>query len=314
MRQYLTGAGLALKTHWRRTGAGLAHAMRQYLTGAGLALKTHWRRTGACDAPIPYWRRTGTENSLALKTNQYIMKHIILLLVAILSINNAHAQWWSSNKSVKGNEKVITKTYGTSDYDRISGRNNIDITIVKGKEGTITVEAESNIMEHLEIEVKGNRLEIGIKEGCNITTRKGIKVYVPVEKVSSLSMAGSGDIASNMTLKSREMHISVAGSGDIDVAVASERLHVRIAGSGDVKVSGRTEHLDAAVAGSGGIAGFDLKANHVDASIAGSGDISVFCMGGELQASIVGSGDLRYKGTTSKLKKSILGSGDITKM
>ncbi|MFB0904613.1 MAG: head GIN domain-containing protein [Nonlabens sp.] len=242
------------------------------------------------------------------------MKHIILLLAAILSINNAHAQWWSSNKSIKGNGQIITKIYSTSGYDKISGKNNIDITIVKGKEGTITVEAESNIMEHLEIEVKDNRLEIVIEDGYHINTRKRIKVTVPVEKISGLSMAGSGDITSNIKLKSRELYISVAGSGDINVAVASERLHVSVSGSGEVKVSGRTEHLEATVAGSGGIAGFNLKAKHVDASIDGSGDISVFCMGGELQASIVGSGDLRYKGTTSRVKKSIMGSGDITKM
>jgi hypothetical protein len=242
------------------------------------------------------------------------MKHIIILLVAILGINSAHAQWWGTNKSIKGNGKVIIKTYSTSDYETVSGKNNINITIVKGKEGTITVEAESNIMEHLEIEVKNDRLEIGIEDGYNINTRKRIKVTVPVEKISSLSMSGSGDITSNMTLKSRDLNVSVAGSGDIDIAVASERLHVRVAGSGEVKVSGRTEHLEATVAGSGGIAGFNLEANHVDASIAGSGDISVFCMGGELHASIVGSGDLRYKGATSGVKKSIMGSGDITKM
>ncbi|MEN8817340.1 MAG: head GIN domain-containing protein [Nonlabens sp.] len=242
------------------------------------------------------------------------MKNTIVLLVILLGFNNVNAQWWKSNKRVKGNGEVISKTFNTSDYDKISGSNSIDITLVKGKEGTITVQAESNIMEHLEIEVNGNKLEIGIEDGYNINTRKGIKVRVPVEKIFSLSMAGSGDIKSNMTLKSRDMQISVAGSGDIAVAVESEKLDVSIAGSGDVKISGRTEYLDASVAGSGGISGFDLKANHVDASIAGSGDVSVYCTGGKLKASIVGSGDLRYKGTTSEVKKNIMGSGEITKM
>lgn len=242
------------------------------------------------------------------------MKNIILLLVIILGFNNVNAQWWGSNKRLKGNGEVISKTFNTSDYDKISGNNSLDITLVQGIEGTITVQAESNIMEHIEIEVNGSKLEIGIEDGYNINTRKGIKVTIPVEKISSLSMAGSGDIRSNMTLKSRDMQISVAGSGDIEVAVESEKLDVSIAGSGDVKISGRTEYMDASVAGSGGIKGFNLKANHVDASIAGSGDVSVYCTGGKLKASIVGSGDLRYKGTTSEVKKSIMGSGDITKM
>jgi hypothetical protein len=242
------------------------------------------------------------------------MKQILLLLITILGINTANAQWWSSNKRVDGNGQIVTKVFNTSDYDKISGRNSLNIVLVEGKEGTITVEAESNIMEHLEVEVKGDRLEIGIEDGYNINTRKGIQVRVPVKSISSLSMAGSGDITSTVKLKSRNMHISVAGSGDIAVEVTSEKLRVSIAGSGDIKLSGRTEHLDASVAGSGDISAFNLKANNVDASIAGSGDVSVYCNGGELQASIIGSGDLRYKGNTSKIKKSILGSGGITKM
>jgi len=204
------------------------------------------------------------------------MKHMLLLLIAILGINTSNAQWWGSNKRVNGNGEVITKVFQTSDYDKISGRNSLDIILVEGKEGTITVEAESNIMQHLEVEVKGDRLEIGIEDGYNINTRKGIQITVTVEKISSLNMAGSGDITSTIKLKSRNMNISVAGSGDISA--------------------------------------FNLKANNVDASIAGSGDVSVYCTGGELQASIVGSGDLRYKGAPSKIKKNIMGSGDITKM
>jgi hypothetical protein len=242
------------------------------------------------------------------------MKRILLLLIAILGMHTANAQWWSSNKRIDGNGQIETKVFNTSDYDKIAGRNSINIVLVEGKEGTITVEAESNIMQHLEVEVKGDRLEIGIEDGYNINTRKGIQVTVTVESISNLSMAGSGDITSTMKLKSRNMNISVAGSGDIAVEVASEKLRVSIAGSGDVKLSGRTEYLDASVAGSGDISAYNLKANNVDASIAGSGDISVYCNGGELQASIIGSGDLRYKGTASQIKKSIMGSGDITKM
>lgn len=241
------------------------------------------------------------------------MKKIILIAIAIVAFQSTNAQWFG-NKKVSGNGDVITKTFKTSDYDGVSVAGSMDVELVTGKEGTIKVEAESNLMEHLEIKVKGDRLTIGIENGINLNTRKGIKVYVPVEKIEYVSLAGSGDIYSNLTLKSEKMKISVAGSGDIKLKTESKELILGVAGSGDIKVSGRTENLDASVAGSGDISAYDLKANNVDATIAGSGDVAVFCNGGELKASIVGSGDLRYKGETSNIKKSIMGSGDITKM
>lgn len=242
------------------------------------------------------------------------MKNCIILLVTLLAINSANAQWWGNNKRLKGNGEVITKTFTTEDYDEVSGRSSFDIILVSGTEGKISVEAESNIMEHIEIEVKNGNLKIGMEDGYNISTRKGIVVTVPVERISGLSMAGSGDILSKLKLKSKNMDISVAGSGDISTEVESENLEISIAGSGDVKVNGRTENLEANVAGSGDISALNLKANNVNASIAGSGDVSVYCNGGDLKASIVGSGDLRYKGKAKSVKKSVMGSGDITKM
>jgi hypothetical protein len=241
------------------------------------------------------------------------MKQLTTILVLFLSVQLSHAQWFG-NKKVRGNGDVITKTFKTGDYDHIAVNNSLSVELIEGEEGVIKVEAESNIMEHLEIELKGDRLKVGIENGVNISTRKGIKVWVPVKTISGVSLAGSGDIHSDLILRNPKMSISVAGSGDITLHTESETLKANVAGSGDLKLKGRTEQFDASVAGSGDIAAFDLKANNVDASVAGSGDISVFCNGGNLSASIVGSGDLRYKGTTSNIKKSIMGSGDITKM
>ncbi|AZQ44288.1 head GIN domain-containing protein [Nonlabens ponticola] len=242
------------------------------------------------------------------------MKKVIIVAIALIAFQSTNAQWWSSNKKVSGNGDVITQTFNTDDYDQIKVAGSMDVVLVAGTEGTIEVEAESNIMEYLEIETKGDKLEIGVKDGININTRKGIMVTVPVKDISRISMAGSGDISSDLTLKSDKMEVSVAGSGDITLTTESRALELNVAGSGDLKMSGRTENLNASVAGSGDISAYGLKANNVRASIAGSGDVSVFCNGGKMNASIVGSGDLRYKGKTSDIKKSVMGSGDITKM
>jgi len=241
------------------------------------------------------------------------MKRILTLAIAIIAFQSTNAQWFG-NKKVSGNGDVVTRTFNTSDYDQVSVAGSMDVELIAGKEGNIKVEAESNLMEHLIIEVKGDRLKIEIEKGININTRKGIKIFVPVEQIDAISLAGSGDIYSDLTLKSKKMKISVAGSGDIKLKTESADLKLSVAGSGDLKISGRTENLSASVAGSGDISAYELKANNVEASIAGSGDVAVFCNGGNMKASIVGSGDLRYKGKTSNINKSIMGSGDITKM
>ncbi len=241
------------------------------------------------------------------------MNKVLLICVAFIASQTINAQWFGSKK-ITGNGDVVTKTIETNDYDQIQISGSIDAQLIAGSEGSIKIEAESNIMDYIEIDSKRGELSVGLEDGINFSTRKGIKVYIPVESIKAVSLAGSGDIYSDLTLRSDVMKISVAGSGDITLITESRNLNLAVAGSGDLKVSGRTEQLDASVAGSGDISAYNLKANNVKASIAGSGDVAVFCNGGSMQASIVGSGDLRYKGKTSSLKKNIMGSGDITKM
>ncbi len=240
--------------------------------------------------------------------------HLLVIAITLFTAQTASAQWWGSGKKVKGNGEVTTKTFDVGEYDEVSLSSSFDVELIEGNEGTITVEAESNLMEYLKIEVKGGELSIGVKDNVNISTRKGVMVKVPVEKIKGVSIAGSGDIFSSMLLRNDTMDLAVAGSGDIKLNLECRMLEARIAGSGDIKVTGRAEKLDASVAGSGDIAAFGLKANNVNASIAGSGDVSVYCNGGTMKASIVGSGDLRYKGTASKVDKTVMGSGDITRM
>ncbi|MGB3591094.1 MAG: head GIN domain-containing protein [Nonlabens sp.] len=242
------------------------------------------------------------------------MKNIAVITILMFSIQLCNAQWWGSNKKVTGNGEVITQEFKTGDYDKVSLKSSFDVELVQGKEGAIMVEAESNLMEFIEIEVKGNNLSIGMKDGVNMSTRKGVLVRVPVEEIKAINLAGSGDINGTFMLRSKRFQTAIAGSGDINVELECEYLDASIAGSGDMKLTGRTEQMAASVAGSGDISAYSFKANNVEATIAGSGDISVYCNGGNLKATIVGSGDLRYKGKTSKVKKTVMGSGDITKM
>lgn len=241
------------------------------------------------------------------------MKKILLLSIIVCTAQISSAQWFG-NKSVKGNGEVITQSFNTGDYDEVSVAGSMDVTLVSGTEGKITVEAESNIMEHLRIEVSGSKLIIGTKNNTNINPKRAIKVTVPVEKIDYASVSGSGEIMSDMTLKSRNMRLKVSGSGDINLNIEAENLKASVTGSGDMVITGRAENLDASVTGSGDLKTTGLKANNVEASVTGSGDVAVFINGGDFKARVTGSGDIRYKGTTRNVDKKVTGSGDIDKM
>lgn len=233
-----------------------------------------------------------------------------LLLLSSITISNA--QWWGG-KGVKGNGDVTTITRNTGDYDGIKCGGFMDFKLVPGEEGKITIKGESNLLEHIVTEVKNGNLVVKVKNGKNLrpSNNKPLIITIPYKDVNSVSLAGSGDLWNEGTIKANELQTAVAGSGDLNLNIDTFKISASVAGSGDLTLKGKTENIKASVAGSGDIHGFNLDSKNVEASVAGSGDIAVNCNGGVLKARVSGSGDIEYRGTPSKEDTKVSGSGSI---
>ncbi len=240
------------------------------------------------------------------------MKKSILVLATVLCTVAAHAQWWGGKK-VKGNGNVTTETRNTSDYDGIKCAGSMDYILVAGAEGKITLEGESNLLEYIITEVKGNNLVVKVKKNVNLkpSWNKTIKITIPFKDISSVSLAGSGDLWNEDKITASDFGVSLAGSGDVILNVEAKNVGASLAGSGDLTLKGRTTDFTAKLAGSGDVHAFGLDADNTTASIAGSGDMEVVS-NKYLKARVSGSGDIEYKGNPDKEDTKVSGSGSIS--
>ena len=241
-------------------------------------------------------------------------KSILAAVILCISITSANAQWLSSDKSIEGNGNVVTENRKTSDYDAVSLVGFMDVALVKGSEGNLTIEAESNLQEYITTEVKNGTLKISVEKGVNISPsrNKTIKVTVPFEDLEGAYLTGSGDIWTEDKITARDFSLSVTGSGDMNIEIEADEIDGKVTGSGDIQLIGTASELDCNVTGSGDFDAYKLRAAVVSAQVSGSGDIMVYAEK-ELNARIAGSGDISYKGNPSKENFKTSGSGDISK-
>jgi hypothetical protein len=238
-------------------------------------------------------------------------KAIVLSLVMAITVS-CSAQW---GKKIKGNGEKVTIERATGDYDEIGVSGWFDVDLVDGKEGQLTLEGESNLLEYIVTEVKNGKLSIKTENNVNLKPsdwNNGIRITVPVESVSSISLSGSGDIVGKTTIKTDKLSTSMSGSGDITLNVETNSLSASMSGSGDINFSGNTTDFSATISGSGDIKAFELEADNVEAIVSGSADIKVTA-NKMLQARVSGSGDITYRGNPEKLDTKTSGSGDISK-
>ncbi len=240
------------------------------------------------------------------------MKKIITLSLVVIFTVSCSAQW---GKRVKGNGNKVTIDRSVGDYDAVALSGWFDVDLVDGKEGEITLEGESNLLEYIKTEVKDGKLVIKTEKGVNLkpsSWNDGIRITVPIESISSLALSGSGDIVGKKTIKTNNFKTAMSGSGDITVSVEANSVDASMSGSGDITLSGNTDDFEATISGSGDIKAYDLDADNVDATVSGSADIKVTA-NKTLKARVSGSGDISYRGNPDKVDTKASGSGDISK-
>ncbi len=235
-----------------------------------------------------------------------------LVLLALLATSFVNAQDWFGEK-VKGNGKEISEKRNTSEYDIISVSGPMDMTLIAGKEGDLTLLGEENLLPYIKTEVDGNTLKIFVEKKINLrpSSNKKLIITVPFDKISKLSLAGSGDIMSKDVITGDSFEVRLAGSGNIYMEVNATNLEAAIAGSGDITIKGKATNLEAKISGSGDIKCENVVSENATASISGSGDIKVNC-NKKLTGRISGSGDIRYKGKPESVDKKVSGSGEVS--
>lgn len=232
------------------------------------------------------------------------------VLLALISISIVNAQNWDKEK-VKGNGIQTTITRTTESYDKISTGGSFNVELVSGKEGTITIKGDENIISHIVTEVIGNELKVYFEKNRSYNYKQDITITIPFEEISEISFAGSGNMITKNAINATDFEAKMAGSGDCTLEINAKNIVAKMAGSGNLQLSGTVENLEAKTAGSGDLNCNKLVSQNADVAVAGSGSLEVNCTN-NLIAKVAGSGNIQYKGKPKTIDSNVVGSGDIS--
>ncbi len=193
-------------------------------------------------------------------------------------------------KAIRGSGDIETESREVKEFTRISSSGSFDIYVVVGKEQSIEISYDDNLLEYIETKVRGRTLKLKSRE--SIDGSRGCRIDITVRSLSEISLAGSGDI-----------EVSRITGNSFDCSLA---------GSGSIELEGEVDEVDVSMSGSGDIDARELIAERADVSISGSGDIDVYASEW-LDASVSGSGDIRYFGNPAERDRHVSGSGSIKK-
>lgn len=209
----------------------------------------------------------------------------------------------------------VSQNRDVSGFDKIQVDGAYDLYITQGKEFSLRIEAEPEILEKIQTEVKDGRLKVGDKKHkirIGFFKSKARKIYVTLPELKELCLNGSSDVRGQNKFKTGDLRLEVNGAGDVELELEARDVDANIRGAGDIKLKGSADKFDISIAGSGDVSAYDLASQKTTVNISGAGDCRVNASQ-ELAVNIAGSGDVSYQGSPKVVTKNVSGVGRVHK-
>lgn len=180
----------------------------------------------------------------------------------------------------------------------------------------VELKGSEETLDKIELEVRNGRLIIKTQDNGSWFRWNDLgdfEIYISVNELKQIHVAGSGRIYGENTFKTDEMELDISGSGKMELKVDAKYVDASISGSGDMEIEGNTSELEVRISGSGDIHAEDLVSKSCEARISGSGKCEVN-VAERLDVRISGSGSVYYRGNPNHVDSSTSGSGKVRKI
>ncbi|HEY2962206.1 MAG TPA: head GIN domain-containing protein [Pyrinomonadaceae bacterium] len=190
---------------------------------------------------------------------------------------------------VKGSGKRQTETRQVAPFTSIEADGAFDIEVICGKNLSLEVEADDNVLPLVSTEVSGSKLELKPTRGYSVSDAPKIKITVP--NIDAFSTNGAGKV-------------QISG-------VNNEKLQLYANGAPQINVSGSTKMIGVDTNGAAKIDTHNLRADHavVDSKGVSKVDLGV---SNQLDVTVSGPSHVTYKGDPV-VNKTIHGPGKVEK-
>lgn len=223
-----------------------------------------------------------------------IIIFVVALLIGVVfsnlfSFGKASASFIKfSFNSVVGSGVAASEARNLSGFKGIDVGGVFQVEVTAGKEFSVVVEADDNLLPYVKTEVNGDVLKISSTERLKSSAPMRIRISAP--NIESIEASGACKI-SVADLKSSELRVDTSGASKVNIAGEASSLTIDVSGA---------SNIDAA----------NLKAENATVDASGASKVEVFVTG-KLVSEASGASKIGYAGNPTSVTKDSSGAGKV---
>lgn len=206
---------------------------------------------------------------------------LIILLITFLSVS-------CKMNYISGNGDIVSEQREVDFFDKIDVSGNFDVDVLIAEKIKIDIEAEENLLKHIQTKVRDNTLYISSRRNLRPTEEMSIIIQVPL--IKKISCSGLNNI------KAYDLN--------------NDGLIINLSGASNIKASGITKYLDIDVSGAANIDAKDLLAGFVKIDASGASNAEIFASK-LVNIDVSGAGNVTLFGPADDVKFNVSGAGSF---
>ncbi len=233
----------------------------------------------------------------------FAMKQFFIFLFACFILSSCRFKTGSGN--------IVTESRSVNSFDAISVGGGFEVEVKTGPVVSVTVEADDNIIKHIETKISGNTLKISTEDLHNYSDVH-MKVYITAPSVSTIKASASAEVTVQDVLKNNGKLTFKASSGsEINAEVEAPEVEADVSSGGHISLKGKTRNYKAEASSGSEIRSWDLLTENTKVT-ASSGSSARVHASVSLNASASSGSLMRYHGAAS-VNKSESSGGSVSK-
>lgn len=236
------------------------------------------------------------------------MKTIIKISALLLLFVSATSCFFDG---VKGNGNVVTKNRSiSSDFVRVKASSGIDVYLTENGEAELVVEADENLHDLIETEVRNGTLYIGTKK--NIWTARSKKVHVSIDKLIEIVATSGAEVTTENTLNADDLKIVATSGAQFNLHLNVNNLDCKSSSGSNIYIDGKANNIDVSSSSGSDIDAYGLKTSNCIAKASSGSNIKV-SVSDSFEGDASTGANIQFKGDPEMINSNDSSGGNVRK-
>ena len=219
------------------------------------------------------------------------MKRILISLFALVSVLTGVITGCGGETSGSGN--LTIKSYEFSGFTMIEAENGFTFTVKQSQSYKIEITTDDNVLNYLDIALKGNTLKIGLSGGNVRPTALRAEISMP--GLEGINLSGGARAAISGFNSNESFSVTLTGGSVLTGDIVSGDVGIGISSGSMVTLTGSGRDLLARSSNGSEITLEEFPVNNADINI-DDGGRSFININGKLDTVLTGGSELYYTG------------------